>query len=116
GKKAEHSLRVILINKPTRICAGIFLLLSANAGLAAVDPKIDWPAWRGPSRNGIAETDQQAPLKWNETENVLWKAPLPGRGHGSPTVVGDRIYLATADQVKQSQSMLCVDRHSGKIV
>ena len=39
----------------------------------------------------------EPPLKWSATENVLWEAPIPGRGHGSPTVVGDRVFLAAAD-------------------
>src|SRR5205085_6003580 len=49
-------------------------------------------------------------------ENILWKTAWPGRGHGSPTVVADRIYLATADPAKGSQSVLSIDRHTGKLV
>src|SRR5690349_5697774 len=51
----------------------------------------DWPWWRGPSRNGLA-AGAAVPVKFSETENVIWKAPLPGRGHSSPTVIGDRIF------------------------
>jgi outer membrane protein assembly factor BamB len=80
------------------------------------DPGTDWPAWRGPTRDGIAAPGQNPPIQWSETENILWKAPLPGRGHGSPTVVADRIYLATSDPAKKSQSILCQDRHTGKLV
>lgn len=76
----------------------------------------DWPAWRGPTRDGIAAPGQNPPTQWSETENVLWKVPLPGRGHSSPTVVGERIYLATADPVKRAQSVLCLDRKTGKLV
>lgn len=74
----------------------------------------DWPFWRGPDRDGIAAADRKPPLKWSETENVLWKAPIPGRGHGSPIVVGERIFLATADQEKEEQMLLCFDRQTGK--
>ncbi len=77
---------------------------------------LDWPAWRGPTRDGIAASGQTSPVQWSETQGILWKAPVPGRGHGSPTVVGDRVYLATADPVKQTQSVLCLDRRSGKFV
>jgi outer membrane protein assembly factor BamB len=72
----------------------------------------DWPWWRGPARNGIAAADQEPPLEWSDEKNVLWKTPVPGRGHGSPTIVGDQIFLATADQ--DSQSVLCYDRRTGK--
>ena len=74
----------------------------------------DWPWWRGPNRNGIAAAKQDLPLKWSETENVLWKAPVPGRGHGSPTVVGDQVFLATADHERETQSVLCIHRQTGK--
>lgn len=73
----------------------------------------DWPWWRGPDRNGVAAT-QNPPMKWSATENVLWKAPVPGRGHGSPIVVGDQVFLAAADPEKEVQSVLCFDRKSGK--
>lgn len=74
----------------------------------------DWPWWRGPHRNGSADPQQKPPLHFSETENVRWKAMIPGRGHGSPTVVGDRVYLATSDEREGAQSILCLDRGSGK--
>lgn len=74
----------------------------------------DWPWWRGPNRNGIAEAGQDPPVRWSETENVIWKADIPGRGHSSPTVAGDRIYLATADERRQQQAVLAFDRATGK--
>ena len=72
----------------------------------------DWPWWRGTQRDGIA-TSQALPLEWNETENVLWKTPIQGRGHGSPIIVGERVFLATADEEKQSQYVIGLDRHNG---
>jgi outer membrane protein assembly factor BamB len=76
----------------------------------------DWPWWRGPMRNGTADADQSPPVTFSETENVRWKAEIPGRGYGSPTVVGDRVFLATSDETTGSQSMICVDRRSGKLL
>lgn len=80
------------------------------------EPNPDWPGWRGPTHDGIAAPGQNPPVEWSETRGVVWKVELPGRGHGSPTVVGDRIYLPTADMARGSQSILCLDRASGKIV
>lgn len=77
-------------------------------------PATDWPWWRGPNRNGIANAEQHPPLKWSETENVIWKSPVPGRGHGSPTIVGDQVFLATAEHDREVQSVLCFDRKTGK--
>src|SRR5262245_48700511 len=84
----------------------------AQEGGTQIDPK-DWPCWRGPTRNGIA-AKQRVPIEWSETKNVIWKAPVPGRGHGSPIVVGSRIFLETADEQAKSQSVLCFDRATGK--
>lgn len=74
----------------------------------------DWPAWRGPDGDGVAPPGQQLPQNWSATENVRWKAMVPGRGHGSPTVVGDHVFLATAEAESELQSVLCLDRATGK--
>lgn len=76
----------------------------------------DWPWWRGPNRDGIADADQKPPITFSETKNVRWVADVPGRGHGSPIVVGDRVYLAAADDDIQKQWVLCYDRATGKPV
>ncbi|SVD74541.1 uncharacterized protein METZ01_LOCUS427395, partial [marine metagenome] len=44
----------------------------------------DWPLWRGPGQDGKAAKGQDLPLKWSDSQNVLWKTKIPGRGHGSP--------------------------------
>ena len=61
--------------------------------LPAADPG-QWPKWRGPGDDGMARTD--APLRWSDTENIKWKTTIPGRGHSSPVVWGDRIFVTTA--------------------
>lgn len=118
-------------NFPTRPLAVLALLLSfvtistsaespATSAASAADPitlgPADWPWWRGPQRNGVADANQQPPLKWNATENILWKTPVPGRGHGSPIVVGDQVFLATAEASDGIQSLRCYDRLTGKEV
>ena len=75
----------------------------------------DWPWWRGPYRNGTAYPDQDPPQTWSETENVVWKTAVPGRGHSSPIVVGNSVYLATADRERDLQSVLAYDRTTGKL-
>lgn len=73
----------------------------------------DWPWWRGPQRNGIATTSP-VPTSFGDNENVVWKVPVPGRGHSSPTVVGNRVFLTTADNRKQIHYVLGFDRASGR--
>jgi len=75
--------------------------------------KADWPCWRGPHRNGHADPTQKLPTALDPAKHTFWEAPVPGRGHGSPIVVGDRIYLVTADERKETQSLLAYDRATG---
>ena len=84
------------------------------ADFPSLNAQSDWPWWRGPSRSGHAHESSKPPTSWSETKNVVWKAPLPGRGHSSPIIVGDRILLTTADDSKQQQSVLALDRKTGK--
>lgn len=76
----------------------------------------DWPFWRGPMRDGTADANQSPPTEFSETENVLWVADVPGRGLSSPTVVGQRVFLTTADESTGAQSVLCYARDTGDLL
>ncbi len=54
-----------------------------------------WPAWRGPLATGEAP-DADPPVTWSETQNVRWKVEVPGRGHASPVVWGELVFVLTA--------------------
>ena len=105
------------------ICFLFIAILCAGSGFAT-DPADhstsirvdsgDWPWWRGPSRNGIANADQNPPFEWDKNTNVLWKAKVKGRGHGSATVVGDQVFLATADPATKQQAVVCFERLTGR--
>ena len=58
----------------------------------------DWPWWRGPHGNGIAASDQKAPTTWSATNNIVWKANVPGRGHSSPTVICYQVIVSTPEE------------------
>jgi outer membrane protein assembly factor BamB len=74
--------------------------LAALAGIAPgaqggrVAPDATWGHWRGPAQTGVAPGD--APARWSDTTNIAWKVAIPGRGHSSPVVWGDRIFVTTA--------------------
>ena len=57
----------------------------------------NWPHWRGPLATGVAPRGDP-PLLWNEADgtNIRWKTEIPGRGHSTPIIWGDRIFLTTA--------------------
>ena len=82
-------------DRAVRTAALAFSCLATIAGAgAAQDPAAGWPQWRGPG--GRAQAGSGAPLRWSADDNVVWKAPVEGRGHSSPIVVGDLIFLTSA--------------------
>ena len=72
-----------------------------------------WTRWRGPSGQGLVRTGKYTD-KWSGTERVKWKVPVPGRGHSSPIVWGDYIFLTTARADGEKMSMLAFRRSDGK--
>ncbi|HEX9186622.1 MAG TPA: PQQ-binding-like beta-propeller repeat protein, partial [Vicinamibacteria bacterium] len=84
--------------RPSLAIAGPLALSLVLAGRAPAEeasrPEDRWPGWRGFGQ-GIA-SDPRLPLQWSTSTNVLWKAEVPGRGHSSPIVWGDRLFLTTA--------------------
>ena len=62
-----------------------------------------WPNWRGPNATGESTT-ANPPLTWSEDEHVRWKVALPGRGHASPIVWGDRVFVLSSVPVGEDSS------------
>ncbi|QDV25696.1 outer membrane protein assembly factor BamB family protein [Aureliella helgolandensis] len=54
----------------------------------------DWMQLRGPNSTGVVQ-DATFPEHWSETENIVWKQPIAGRGWSSPIVAGDRVFITT---------------------
>ncbi len=64
--------------------------------LLAAHPADDWPQWRGPLQTGVSPT-ADPPTTWDAGgTNIRWKTPLPGRGHSTPIVWGERIFVTAA--------------------
>ncbi|MEO2027131.1 MAG: PQQ-binding-like beta-propeller repeat protein [Fuerstiella sp.] len=74
----------------------------------------DWSQWRGPNHNNVADPGQNIPITWSESNNVVWKVDVPGRGHSSPIVIGDLIVLTSADEQGQQQGVFGFDRRTGR--
>jgi outer membrane protein assembly factor BamB len=97
--------------------------VSLTAGAAAMNPatmiEVEgegakyWSRWRGPSGQGIVKSGKYTD-KWSATEHVKWKSPVPGRGHSSPIVWEDRIFLTTEYDDGARLSMLSFNRTTGK--
>jgi outer membrane protein assembly factor BamB len=99
-------------------------LIAATLALAlfATTAAADWPQFRGPDGQGHAPSSANLPSEWTETQNVAWKADVPGLGWSSPVIVEGRIYLTTAvpkgrgKDGDQSLRALCLDATSGKLL
>jgi len=74
---------------------GVLLLLIVTCLGGFGNAQTNWPQWRGTGGSGIS-TETGVPLEWSESKNIAWKTAIPGRGHSSPIVWGDRIFLTTS--------------------
>jgi len=124
----------VIIN-PLTFATFVGTLVLCVSASAASDS--NWPQFRGPNAGGVSENP--APLVWNvaSNENIGWQTPIPGLGHASPIVWGDRVYLATAvrpgakadlkigiygagDSYKEKEAhqwrLLCLDKSNGTIL
>jgi len=118
-----------------------FLSIGAFLGVASFTNAADeWPQWRGPGGQGHAPDAEGTPTEWSETKNIRWKTELPGAGHSSPLISGNRIWLTTAIETPTSEAeakkrlevntgsqpltlldlvslqALCLDRETGRIL
>ncbi len=75
----------------------------------------NWPEFRGPRGDGHADSEG-LPLRWSETENLVWKTRIHGRGWSSPVIWDDQVWVTTATADGHRTFAVCVDRDSGDIV
>jgi outer membrane protein assembly factor BamB len=117
--------------------ASLILLLTSLPGAFATEA--EWPQFRGPDGQGHA-TATNLPTSWSETENIVWKIEIPGRGWSSPVIAGNQVWLTTAVESPVSEAekaerikgttnnqplvvsgklslrAVCVDRQSGSVI
>jgi outer membrane protein assembly factor BamB/poly(3-hydroxybutyrate) depolymerase len=115
------------------------LFLTFTVASALSIRSAQWPQWRGPTGQGIADATD-LPTHWSETSNVVWKTVLPGGGWSSPVIESNHIWLTTAIETaarpedverrlkantgdqpltlleKVELRALCVDRDSGRLL
>ncbi len=75
----------------------------------------NWPNWRGPSGDGVS-MEKGIPTTWSTSENIVWKVEIPGNGHSSPIVWGNKVFLTSSLHEKNKRILLCLDRHSGQTI
>jgi len=82
------------MRKTLAVGPALALLMVLTCSVVSGQSSDHWPQWRGPFFNGMARGP--APTTWSDSSNVKWKATIPGRGHSTPIIWGDRIFLTTA--------------------
>lgn len=93
--------------------AALILLLCGLGCFAPTATAEDWPCWRGPRGDGSSR-DAKIPTHWRESENIAWKTEIPGLGHSSPVVCGDRVFVTSCLTDTTERVLLCLDRNTGR--
>ncbi|MFV0442581.1 MAG: PQQ-binding-like beta-propeller repeat protein [Planctomycetaceae bacterium] len=75
----------------------------------------NWPQFRGPTGQGVA-ADTPVPTTWSERKNIAWKTPIEGRGHSSPVIWGDQVWVSTASVDGKALGAIGLDRKTGTIL
>jgi len=73
----------------------------------------NWPGWRGPRGDGTS-IDKDTPVTWSPTEDISWKTELPGLGHASPIVWGNKVFTVSCVPETEARVLLCFDASSGE--
>jgi outer membrane protein assembly factor BamB len=72
----------------------------------------NWPRFRGPNGSGISADAFDKPIG---EEDIAWKVELPGIGHSSPVVWGDKVYVTCAEKETAKRIVLCINSADGSI-
>lgn len=95
-----------------RCCLLVLLALIQNVAMAEAE---NWPAWRGPRGDGTS-LEADIPTQWGPQTNVCWRTAIPGKGHSSPIVWEDRIFLTSCRESEAKRVLLCLRRSDGAIL
>lgn len=98
-------------------------LLFLTASVTAAD----WTRFRGPNGSGVSPDEAKTPTTWSDSENVKWKAKLPGPGLSCPIVTGDRVvitcwsgYAAGGEEQGSledlQRNVVCIHRETGDVL
>lgn len=100
-----------MIPKPLARIAVLFLV---SMTAQAAEPIHDWPRWRGPQADGVAEGGHP-PIRWSDTDNIHWSVKLPGWGTSSPVVFGSKVFVTTEVKHEGQKALwtICLDRTDG---
>ena len=82
------------------------MLLCATLGLAVASADDHWPRFRGAEGAGVAADHPSLPDTWSPSQNVVWSIDVPGRSWSSPVVWGDHVFVTTAINTSEAETLL----------
>src|SRR5262245_53209647 len=91
----------------------VFAVLLAWSGLSGL-PAQEWTRFRGPNGSGISQA-KSIPTEWKESD-FLWHVDLPGTGHSSPVLWGERVFATSTADEAGGIHVLCLNATDGKQV
>jgi outer membrane protein assembly factor BamB len=74
----------------------------------------EWTRFRGLNGQGISYA-KTIPVKWTE-EDYNWKIKLPGGGHSSPVLWGEKLFITSGDQKVGKSTIFALDVTNGKVL
>ena len=89
-------------------------LVALLAAMASPSPAEEWTRFRGPNGTGVSDATT-VPAQWS-AKDLNWKVALPGIGHSSPVLWGDKIYLTSAFEDTALRLVLCLRAVDGQVV
>ena len=94
---------------PAKFLLALALLSQTPAAFAQ-----EWTRFRGPNGTGISHA-KTIPTKITDAE-INWKTELPGVGHSSPVLWGERAFVTTTGDKAGGFQAVCVDARDGKLL
>ena len=82
-------------------------LCAAALGATVLSAQSDWPRFRG-AEGGVAADDPSLPDVWGPSQNIVWTIDVPGRSWSSPVVWGDHVFITTAINTVETETLLPV--------
>jgi outer membrane protein assembly factor BamB len=87
----------MLIARFASVLSVVVLAVVLSGAAPADRPDVNWPQWRGPNGLGVAAAEDYLD-EWAPEKNIAWRSPVEGRGHSSPVIWGNHLFITTSIQ------------------
>ena len=96
------------------VFSGTSLVLAMAIMGTSVSRGQEWTRFRGPNGQGISHA-KTIPVKWTE-DDYNWKVKLPGGGHSSPVLWGEKLFVTSGDRQAGKSVIFALNVSDGKVL